>query len=236
MPARFYAESYSPWCERARWALQHHGIPFREIEQKPLLAEVTLRLLLGTLERVTVPLFMDGNTHLVSSDAIARHGDLVGTGKPLFPVGHEAEIASWMNTSELVMVNGRAQLLPRIAASRDARREGAPMAWMTTIGVRHLMRKYAVRAADGPIHDAESRRALDRVRLALGQRDHLVGESLTYADITIAAALQFVRPVDDRWIELRPATRIAWTNEPLAKAYADVLDWRDRLYAKCRRT
>jgi glutathione S-transferase len=234
VPAKFYAESFAPWCERARWALQHHGIEFREIEQKPLLAEVTLRLALGTMDRVTVPLFMDGNTHLMSSDAIARHADLVGKGTPLFPAGREAEVAAWMNTSELVMVNGRAQLLPRIAASRDARREAAPMAWMTSLGVKHLMRKYAVRADDGPIHEAESRRALDRVRLALGQRDHLVGDSLTYADVTIAAALQFVKPVDERWIKLRPATRIAWTNEPLAEAYADVLAWRDRLYEKCR--
>jgi glutathione S-transferase len=232
--ARFYAESFAPWCERARWALQHHQIEFREIEQRPLLAELTLRVAMGTFERVTVPLFMDAKAILMSSDAIARHADHVGRGTPLFLGGREGEIAQWMKTSELIMVNGRALLLPRILANRDALREHAPIAWVARIGVRHLMKKYGVRAVDKEIHENESRAALGRVRSELGDRLHLVGDALSYADITIAAALQFVRPVDDRWIQLRPATRQAWTNEVLAEEYADLLAWRDRLYAQCR--
>jgi hypothetical protein len=51
--------------------------------------------------------------------------------------------------------------------------------------------------------------------------------------VTMAAALQFVRPVDG-WIALGPATRDAWTNQRLAADYADLLAWRDRMYLTAR--
>jgi glutathione S-transferase len=231
--ARFYAESFAPWCERARWALDHHGVAYREIAQVPLVAEVSLRIAARQTGRVTVPLFVDGDVKLMSSDAIARHADRVGRGASLF--ARETEIAAWMVTSESNMTAGRALLLPRIAANPAALREQFPVTAIASLGVRHLMSKYAVRAADSSRHDEDSRHALASVRTVLADgREFLVGNELSYADITIAAALQFVRPVDERWISLGPATREAWTNTALAEDHADLLAWRDRLYAEQR--
>jgi glutathione S-transferase len=50
----------------------------------------------------------------------------------------------------------------------------------------------------------------------------------------MAASLQFVLPVEARYIALGPATRAVWTNPKLAEDYADLLAWRDRLYADHR--
>src|SRR5690606_8270309 len=71
-PIRFYTESFAPWCERARWALDHHGVAYREIEQVPLVSELTLRVAARRpLRRATVPLLVHGGTRLMSSDEIA---------------------------------------------------------------------------------------------------------------------------------------------------------------------
>jgi glutathione S-transferase len=242
-PARLYAESFSPWCQRARWALDHHGIPYREFEQVPLFAEVTLRVALRRFpRRVTVPLFMAHGVALMGSDDIARHAERNGSGSPLFPPAREDEIARWMQRSEVLMVSGRAMLLPRLGNDPEALREQLPpfvpgvlrgaLQWMASAGLHHLMGKYGTRHSAESEHQDGSRTALDEVRAALaGGTRYLVGDELSYADLTIAAALQFILPVDQRYIALGPATRQAWTNESLATDYADVLGWRHGIYA-----
>jgi glutathione S-transferase len=248
-PARFYAESFAPWCERARWALDHHQVSYREIEQRPMIAELTLRAALRGQarrpRRVTVPLLVHGDAALMASDEIARHAERCGRGAPLFPAAHEEELRVWMQRSEALMVAGRAMLLPRIAASPEALREHLPpsvprilrraLQWVVALGVAHLVRKYDVRIGDGA-YELECRGVLDALRAALADgRRHLVGDAFSYADITMAAALQFVLPVDDRYISLAPATRRAWTHARLAADYADLLAWRDALYVAHRR-
>ena len=53
---RLVALSYSPWSEKARWALLHHGVPFREIEYVPILGTPWLRWVARRASgRVTVP-------------------------------------------------------------------------------------------------------------------------------------------------------------------------------------
>ena len=237
---RFYAESFAPWCERARWALDHHRVPYREIDQLPLIAEVTLRVATRRLlRRVTMPLLIDGDEVLMSSLDIVRYAERRGTGAPLFPADREREVAAWDERSEAIMTSGRAMLLPRMSASREALREQAPAfvpAGAALLGIRHLMRKYGIRAGEDARHEAESRRALDQLRAALADgREHLLGERFSYADITAAAALQFVLPVDGRYISLGKATREAWTHPRLAADYPDLLAWRDKLYGRHRR-
>jgi glutathione S-transferase len=244
--ARFFAESFAPWCERARWALDHHRIAYREIEQVPLLAELSLRLAARRLRgRVTVPLLVQGHTALMNSDAIARHAEQAGSGAPLFPAEHEARLSRWMDVSESLMVAGRALLLPRLLDDAQALAEQLPRAvpgmarsglrGIAAGGVHHLMRKYGVRKADAAHHEDLARGALAQLRAGIASaRSHLVGARLTYADITLAAALQFVLPVGDRFIALGPATRRAWTHPVLAAEHPDLLGWRDRLYEQHR--
>jgi glutathione S-transferase len=224
---RFYAETFAPWCERARWALDHHGVAYREIAQLPLVTELTARIgARRMLRRATLPMLVGEGTFFVGSDDIARYAEAHGGGAPLFAGG----VDEWMATSEALMVAGRAMLLPRVAQSRAALRAHARPAWLASLGVRHLMRKYAVRAGD---HEAISRVCLDRLRAATIANEFLVGARFSYADLTMAAALQFVMPVDG-WIALGPAMREAWTNHALAREYGDVLAWRDRRYAQNR--
>ena len=55
---------YSPWSERALWALDHHGLARREREYTPIFGEPGMRLKARRFKgRVTVPL-------LVSDDGV----------------------------------------------------------------------------------------------------------------------------------------------------------------------
>ncbi len=244
--ARLYAEHFAPWCEKARWALDHHRVAYRYTEHLPLLGELVLRVAARRpVGRVTVPLLVDGDAVLMDSFAIARHAERIGRGAPLFPRGREEEVAAWNARSELAMSAGRAMLLSRMAGDRAALVEqvpgfvpGAIRAVMTPVAstaVGHLTRKYGVRAGEEARHESASRAVLDGLRAALaGGREHLLGDGFSYADIAMAAALQFVRPVDGRYIRLGPATRAVWTHAALASEFADLLAWRDRLYAAWR--
>lgn len=239
-----YAESFAPWCEKARWALDHHGISYRYTEHVPMLGELRLRIVARRMSGiVTVPLLVHDGQVLMDSFAIARHAEQHGRGTLLFPPGREDEIAAWNEQSEIIMVAGRALLLPRIAASPAALREQlppfVPASWRSGLeplaasGVRHLVRKYQTSALEAAEYEARARAALERLQAALREREWLL-DTFSFADITMATSLQFILPVAERYISLGPATREAWTHPGLAAEYADLLAWRDRLYTTHR--
>src|SRR5690606_14712342 len=155
------------------------------------------------------------------STDIAQFAERHGAGAPLFRRGEEEEIARWNDVAERAMQAGRALLLLRLAASgpaleealaglvpRPLRRALAPVA---LFGVRFLQHKYETgEGEDEAARRAELRDALLELRAALADgRAHLLGE-LSYADIAMAAALQFVQPMDTPHIPMGPATRRVW--------------------------
>lgn len=84
----------SPYSERARWALDHHKLSYSIIVHEPFIGEGKLRRLATTPkgQRATAPVLIDGDAVIGDSTLIARHADTIGTGTPLFPVGHDADI------------------------------------------------------------------------------------------------------------------------------------------------
>lgn len=244
--AHLYAESFAPWCEKARWALDHHGVAYAYTEHVPMIGDARLR---AAARRpaglVTVPLLVDGDQVIMSSFDIARHAERIGKGPPLFPEDVADAVITWNERSDAVMIAGRAMLLGRMQASRAALREQLPpfvprvlrglLTPIASMGVRHLVRKYDVRAGEEARHEDATRASLDLVRAARADgRPFLAGDTFSYADITMAASLQFVLPVAERYIALGPATREVWTHGGLAAEYPDLLAWRDALYADRR--
>ncbi|MEP7125602.1 MAG: glutathione S-transferase N-terminal domain-containing protein [Byssovorax sp.] len=243
--ATLIALHYSPWTEKARWALDHHRVPYRLEHYVPMLGEPLLRLRTGRFTGpATVPVLLDGDGAIFDSFSIARHAERNGSGAPLFPAAHLAEITRWNDRADQAMAQGRAIVVARIAASRGAQAEALPgfipeairpaLTGMAQLVTRYLAFKYS---ASRDLEGAEARVAgyLDELRAALDGRAYLLDGELTYADIAAALALQGVRPVRDAFIRLGPATRTCWTMPALAGRYADLLEWRDQLYEKHRR-
>ena len=243
--ARLVALPYSPWSEKARWALDHHHVPYRFEPYVPMLGEPILRLRTGRLiGPVSVPVLLDGDGAIFDSFAIARHAERNGSGTLLFPAAHLAEITRWNDRSDDALSAGRIAVIAGVTASRAAQEEALPapipralrpaLAGLAQLGVRFLASKYSI-SSDVAGAEAKVAIVLDELRAALDGRAYLLDGELTYADIAAAVTLQMVRPVRDAFLRLGHATRTCWTTASLEKRYPDLLEWRDQLYEKHRR-
>jgi glutathione S-transferase len=239
---------YSPWSEKARWAIAHHGVTVEKRAHLPMVGEAALRLRARRLRgRVSVPfLAADDGARLFDSLDIARWAEERGSGSPLFPAGADDEVSEWNRRSEAIMGAGRPRTSARVFADREALLEAVPAPLrrpadlgvaLGRAGVHFLARKYrfdlgeaAQRAYKRTIRDE-----LDHLRAALAASggEYILGR-FSFADIAMAAALQFVKPVESDSLRLGPATRRAWTDPAIAPDAAELLAWRDHLYERHR--
>ena len=241
MSPTLYGLSQSPWTERARWALEHHSIAYAYHEHVPMVGEVLLRRKART-KSASVPLLVDGDDVVMGSFEIARHVERSGRGVSLFPSDKEAEIAAWVDLADRMARAGRAWLMHRLLASKAAQAEALPafvpgflrgaLAPSAAMATRFLVKKYDV-PRDPATVARTLRPLLEEIRAAIARSPQLLGtESFSVADLSVAAALQVLRPRGDSG--LGPATREAWTNDDMAREFGDLLDWRDAIYRKHR--
>ncbi|MEZ4219546.1 MAG: glutathione S-transferase N-terminal domain-containing protein [Polyangiaceae bacterium] len=234
---------YSPWSERARWALDHHGVAVERVEYLPMVGEPWLRWHLGRWRgRVTVPVLIDGIERFDDSLDIARWAEARGKGAPLFPSGSAQRIEALVALAEEISAHGRARATAAVARHPEALLESVPpplnasatLARVTgVLGVRFLRGKYSFMDATPAELELPMRPLLERVAEALAGRKTLL-DDFSFADIAVASSLQFVGPVDSPTIRLGPASRQAWTSPELSKRFADLVAWRDELYANWR--
>lgn len=235
---------FSPWSEKARWALDVRAVPYRYRIYQPLLGEPELRLKTrrwrGT---VSVPIMTDAQGKVYDDSAkIARFAAAHGQGPELFPAQHEAAIAHWIELSERALSAGRALSLQRQLEDDEALAEMVPRklrrmlgSWAARVGeagIRRTLRKYDGPARSNAEHARDLRGALDELRASLdGSRASpktLLG-GFSFADIAAAQILAFVSP-PTFGLKLGKASRRGFTYHELALQYADLIAWRDALY------
>lgn len=244
---RLYQMHYSPWSERARWALDHHHLAHEKAEHVPVLGVPVLRVAARRpTGRVSVPLLIDGDEVVMGSFEIAQHAERKGSGEPLFPPGEAAAIERWNQVGDGMLDAGRVLIALHIGQDREAQREATPgfvpeglkgaVAAGAGVVSSLLARKYGFSGVSDATARAQAREGLLKLRSALGSgKTHLVGDAFSYADLLMAASLQFLRPVADLYMPIGPATRRCWSNPDLADEFADLLAWRDRIYAEHRK-
>ncbi|MBL8681975.1 MAG: glutathione S-transferase N-terminal domain-containing protein [Myxococcales bacterium] len=242
--AHLYGLAYSPWTERARWALDHHRIAYDYHEHVPMLGEPLLRLRakVPAGQRTTVPLFVDEHgARFMDSIAIILRSD-EGKTRPL--VGDAAALRELAAIIEPALHACRARVTSRILADPAALRESATAAVpsfmaglaapVAALGAKFIAKKHGAELG----HEAENIDALRKVLAVLRPKVQLdqppTRETLTATDILIATLLQPVRPVDAAHIALGPAVRRAWNDDALAREFADLVAWRDATYRAAR--
>ncbi|MFO0579832.1 MAG: glutathione S-transferase [Polyangia bacterium] len=236
----------SPWSERARWALDHHGLKYKTLFHEPLVGERRLRKLVGaTKQRATVPVLLVGGEVLTESWDIARYADREGPKSRLIPAEHEAEIKEWSRRADQAMEASRGLITLALQSSREAQLEGLPRGVPGALRplllpvARYAMgwfgRKYGVRREDAAAYRERVRASLQELRGALARSSPYLLGTFTYADIVTATSLQGIVPVDGAYIRLGPGMRAAWTQPELAAEFSDLIAWRDQLYAQHRR-
>lgn len=240
---------YSPWTEKARWALDARRVAYAFRHYQPLLGEAALRAKVGRWTgKVSVPVLTDdeGGVH-ADSAAIARWADGRGEGPALFPAGRADEVTRWVELSERALAAGRALSLVRVLADREALAELVPpkvraalgplAPSMGAFGVRRTFRKYGGHVAAADAHRAAFVEALDQLAASLGDDPAgrgprtLLG-AFSFADVAMAQALAFVDP--PAALRMGPGTRRTFRDPELAERYRDLLAWRDALYATFR--
>jgi glutathione S-transferase len=235
---------YSPWTERARWALDHHGVAYRFREHVPMLGEPALRWAAKPPPgaRASVPVLVDEHGIHRDSIDIVLHADRIGAGPRL--VQDEAALRALAATAERGLDALRARVTARILGDRAALRESAQavvpaflaplIAPVAAMGARFIARKYA-----SPLErDAENLAAIrDALRALAAEVDTSsvpTRETLRAEHLVLATFLQGIRPVETLHIRLRPAVARAWTCEELAAEHGELLRWRDAVYASVR--
>ncbi|WP_394833811.1 glutathione S-transferase N-terminal domain-containing protein [Pendulispora rubella] len=243
---RLFVIHESPWSERARWALDHHGLRYSTVGHLPLLGEWQLRRLLGAKkERITVPVLAADGSAYGDSWEIALYADRTGAGEKLVPSSLEGDVRHWNQVADGGMGGVRARVLARMLEnpkSLDAQAPPFVPAWARALlrptakwVVRHLQRKYQTRSDEVGSNAMQLRAALDTLRDGLkGNKRYLLGQ-FSYADIAMATLLQGVLPVSDLFLRLAPAVRDVWTEDAVARDYADLIAWRDDLYERHRK-
>jgi glutathione S-transferase len=242
--ARFIAIPFSPWSEKARWALDHHQIHYRYEEHFPLVGDLKLRLLLRKpTGRVTAPVLEDGGRWYTDSFDIAKYADEVGRGSRLIPDDKREVIAEWNRRSEVLLAAGRAMTmipLQNPAASVRWLPPGVPDALKPVLApvnaafIKRFVRKYRMEE-DAGSHERVVNEGFEHLTSALsGGKRYLLG-NFSYADIAMAVTLQFVTPPSKRFMAAGPGGREGWTNKALAERFPELLAWRDALYEEHRK-
>ena len=242
---------FSPWTEKARWALDARRIPYSFRHYQPLLGEPALRVKLRKLTgRVSVPVLTTDEGRVIADSAeIARWADSRGEGPALFPAGHEAAVARFVALSERGLAAGRTLSLARMLKSDEAlaemvprpiRRALGPLApKLGAFGVARTQRKYGGDRSDLAAAKRALLADLDELRAALAEAPAgdgpktLLGH-FSFADIAVAQMLAFGDPPASG-LKLGPASRRSFSDPELRERYGDLLAWRDELYRVFRK-
>lgn len=244
MTVRLFGLWYSPWTAKARWALDHHRVPYEYTEHVPMLGEALLRWhARRPTGKVTVPLLVTDGGPITDSFAIAEWAERNGRGSPLFPEAGRREIEAWNARSERALAAGRALVVARTARSDRAKEEALPpfvpaplrpaMRAVATTGILFFRLKYGLGDAGEEERRAVIADELRALREALRGRLYLLGD-FSYADVVMAVTLQLVRPADTARMRESAGTREAWTDPVLESDFGDLLAWRDEIYKKFR--
>jgi len=234
---------HSPWSERARWALLHHGIAFEEREHVPLIGELALRMRASKaknrVKKVSVPLLVDGDNVVQGSLAIGEYVDAIGKKDKLFPEGSRAAIAALYDALEDPLSAAREAFVRDLPKSHEAQLEALPAfmralpfaALSARVGTAFVANKYD--AHTGSVDD-RVRAGLRAVRDAIGEKDYVLESGFSFGDVVGTSIVQAIAPGDDKYVRIPPGTRALWEHPKLQKEFAELIAWRDRVYAKHR--
>ncbi len=244
-PGELIALRYSPWSEKARWALDWHGAPYRERAYQPMFGEPWLRARARRWRgKISVPVLRCRSGYIFDSFAIAQWADEWGAGPKLIPAGQEQAVDAWNGHSETALAAGRGLLVYRTGQNPAAQRDYLPRflpRWATDrfgralahSGLAFFRYKYKLDA----VGQADCRQrlveTLETLARALAGGRFLLGQ-FSFADIAMAQVLQFVEPVAGAPIRVGAASRACWGDAELAGRFAELVAWRDALYADFR--
>lgn len=234
--------SISPYSDRCKWVLKHHRMAYRYTEHTLLFGIPSLRLRLKRFTGdITAPALIDGQTRIFDSYKISQYIDSQGGGPKLFAPQSFTAIEHWNRVSEEICDDGRA--FTNIKVSQDPEAQAlllpkfVPRAFrkslhlLARLGTFYIAKSFAIAHENLDQRKNNLRKNLNLIRAGLPQAPggFLIGDQLSYADISVACCLQMIKPAAGTYVDKNEATRRCWTHPDLATEFKDLLAWRDRI-------
>ncbi len=226
---------YSPWTQRAAWALHLSGVPARFGQYTPTLGEPRLRFHLGRLGgRISVPVLLRApGGPIEDSFDIARwaaaHATPAAPAPNLIP--DVAEAHRWNALADRALEYGRLRAVGDMIDNAGHLDEASSKEFPTFVAplLRPVARAIAKRTLGKYASTPRSTMAdaLGQLRDALGAGPYVVGGAVSYADIAMATMLEMVSPGPQT--ERGPEETRDWTDPEFADEFRDLLEWRDAL-------
>lgn len=243
---------FSPYTEKARWALNHHKKTYSYSEHLILFGMPILWWKARKIsDNLTVPMMVahtpDGE-RLVLGDSwdIALYTDKGGANSPLFPADKMGEIHAINALSEQAFDAGRALYMDRLKKDRAAQAESLPnfipkflrpfLTSMVHVALKYISWGFGIERKGIPEYETSMRECLKRYEelLAKVNFEGPVLGKFSYADIVMTTSLQFVSPVEPKIFGLTPKLIEAWTDSRWETEFPRIFSWRKKIYEKYR--
>jgi glutathione S-transferase len=231
---------HSAFCEKVRLILAFKGLEYAVVEVPPGLGQLELFRLSGQRQ---VPVLVEGGEVVADSTLIALHLEERHPTPPLLPFDSLARarvllLEDWADTA----LAGGARLALLQAAAADPVLRTALLPDRTPGPLRNLVNALpagvitpvteAVREVLTPTKARQLRRNLEQLALIVTQRPYLEGESLSLADLAVAAQLSLLKFPSSAGAPLAGRGVAGIADNPLL---ATLFSWRDRIVAEAGR-
>ena len=188
---------HSAFCLKVRMVLQAKGLSYRTVEVTPGIGQVAVFRLSGQRQ---VPVLVDGDTVLADSSTISRHLDMAGGEPALLPADAKQAaqvhlIEDWADTT--LAAGGRACLVQ--AAALDPELRVALLPDDVPDPLRSVMGAIPggwVNSVSELVNQGERTAllaSLEQLAASVEASPWLVGETMTMADLAVAAQLSLLR-------------------------------------------
>jgi glutathione S-transferase len=178
---------FSPYCWRIRMALAH-----KDIEAETIPWRFTEKDAIAPHQSDKVPVFIDGDTSVADSWAIANYLEDQYPDRPSLFGGEGgramARMLNWWG--DIVMVGG---IFPMIAADIHNHLKPVDQAYFRESREKRLGKTLEQASADRDTSVEEFRKALNPMRLTLKTQAYLGGDAPNYADYIAFGPLQWSR-------------------------------------------
>ena len=240
MDTRLYQFPVSHYCEKARWALDYKGVPYKA---QTLLPGLHIKKLKPIVPDSTVPVLQIRNESIQGSDRIIDYLDAQFPDKPLTPDDPALldEVAEWENFAANkigdplrcfyyhYLLDEPGTLIPLFS-------EGGPWYSRLLMGIAFNKIKQRMRAgykinqrtAQVAMHVVD--KAIGKLEQHLATRPFMVGETFTRADLSICALLSPLVIPERGFLKLSSLAVQPLLDYRKARIHSPVFRWVNTLY------
>lgn len=240
----FYSLPYSPWSEKARWALDFHQIDYREENVTPVVDNLKFKFSARRpLKKVTYPILKLSYDYIFDSLEIVKWAEKNMKGKSIIDFADYSKIKKWNDFSDELLNLIRYQTLikaklnweilpPPIRLSKKtpqflSREIVKTNKW----GIEFILKKYPVE--DVYQLDSLIREKLNYLETELCGKDYLL-DQFSYADIAVSVCLQLFDPPDLKILKINPGMKAMFKDNPYIEEFPYLFRWRNNLYQNWR--